>query len=1135
MTPSAPATDNEALSRFQSLQSGQYWRSRTEIPEQWIDANETLLIESIRWVDDAPHTVILRPHPTKIGKQHRIEVTMSDGRKAWSHQAVKEMRFLVDDFLERFEFEPDHKRIREDELRQAQGRIDAIQKELVETQSDPARIAVVVEKGLRDLDAKEAAKRRPGDPEPTNLPALLPAGEAAAMASGTLSDAIDSGITEGKIVALKAAAEQEHRIATVKSGWITGKTGEIAEAIQAMTPFYAEQAAAALARTEDVREYVARLIRGIATLELYVGKGVEVVTLRTGASAPASEPLTFVQRKLMMDEELALWADVDERFDFESTDRFAKAIRDNDGLVEQIFPTPRCVLVMAITRRDIDYKDAWTSAVKNQENKRVFLLVRDGMNIHIVHSPVESHLGASRLFPSKIDQDAIFRGIDGSAIRFQDVAFTDRLTAHEAHALHYKRFLILVCGLDHRLKLFGDFHDRGQSLDFVSMEFQERFCRFLFDDEAALEHGSYPSLEDWVALKNAYLRSGSRVACNWHEAVTPESAPGAAKSSERGRGYIHTCTPVSDMWVAIAYKDGASICIDARVTGWSHTARTDVESNRRVDLLKLPPFNGYTEIAFLCLDAVEPDEIEHYLHSRANRRNHIAYIRFFKRALKHVRGEREQETDTRARMKQALTDGGIGATSERDALVGRAVLAWRAANRGRTLPSFENGVAPQGWKALLDQMFLLAGEGADHAALAEAFAAERNVRPLRLVATGSGRFALYVTPRDDERDDRLEPYAWVRRHVLEGGKKGFVEKSSRWEILPTHAASETTLHQWPEADAWSGRISSFGSPERKNAAMTLANGFADRLRPFTSTLAVDEHRALLAKWQAARQSMIAESKYVVNPALAAPIALIKRPGRKTTALCIGFDRPHVLFDALAPDDESRRATKALYISAYAKKQFASEKFDRDVSVGVRWRLWEVPLERALTLDDVFAGNGYGEWDEVGRSSPVNPLLGNAFVEWRKSLPKESSVWTADGALDAEGRLTIDALLGITLPKDYEPTTAFCISLHPNNGIAPADYPEWIDLVTTDASKPTGDWMRDTRIADLVGPKYYGKGYGVGGSTTVLATREAAREFVRSKLSSDGRVAVFANELPGAPQPPEGVERWFPVTVAVTVA
>ncbi|MDR8242098.1 hypothetical protein FPK82_28015, partial [Acinetobacter baumannii] len=47
----------EQFHKFYSLKGGQYWRAKNAIPEQRIEQDEVLLIESLRWVDNALHTV----------------------------------------------------------------------------------------------------------------------------------------------------------------------------------------------------------------------------------------------------------------------------------------------------------------------------------------------------------------------------------------------------------------------------------------------------------------------------------------------------------------------------------------------------------------------------------------------------------------------------------------------------------------------------------------------------------------------------------------------------------------------------------------------------------------------------------------------------------------------------------------------------------------------------------------------------------------------------------------------------------------------------------------------------------------------------------------------------------------------
>ncbi|MEL4920868.1 hypothetical protein ROL72_28420, partial [Klebsiella pneumoniae] len=70
----------ERLHKFHSLKGGQYWRAKNDIPEQCIEQDEVLLIDSLRWVDNALHTVILRTHPSKYGKDFVFIFTDAAGR-----------------------------------------------------------------------------------------------------------------------------------------------------------------------------------------------------------------------------------------------------------------------------------------------------------------------------------------------------------------------------------------------------------------------------------------------------------------------------------------------------------------------------------------------------------------------------------------------------------------------------------------------------------------------------------------------------------------------------------------------------------------------------------------------------------------------------------------------------------------------------------------------------------------------------------------------------------------------------------------------------------------------------------------------------------------------------------------------
>ncbi|MCM6361156.1 hypothetical protein M4C05_25155 [Klebsiella pneumoniae] len=85
----------ERLHKFHSLKGGQYWRAKIAIPEQCIEQDDVLLIESLRWVDNALHTVILRTHPSKFGKDFVFKLPMLQAVAAAPRNRLKSIDFCL--------------------------------------------------------------------------------------------------------------------------------------------------------------------------------------------------------------------------------------------------------------------------------------------------------------------------------------------------------------------------------------------------------------------------------------------------------------------------------------------------------------------------------------------------------------------------------------------------------------------------------------------------------------------------------------------------------------------------------------------------------------------------------------------------------------------------------------------------------------------------------------------------------------------------------------------------------------------------------------------------------------------------------------------------------------------------------
>jgi hypothetical protein len=626
----AEATSSQRIedANLVELATGQYWRAINAIPDEEIQKDEVLLLESIRDVDNQPHTIILRAHPSRWYKGHE------------GH------RFLVDDFVAKFKPELDFENIRNRELGLLQKRLAELQGVVAAPDAQPP--AEYITKQLKAWEKENKIKK--------GMTADLPQVDSKSLV-------LNSSLTAEKVDKMKLAMRVKAEEVNIQAKWVKETVEEMGNTVSAMKPYYGEKAAAMIAKTEDIRRYVKKLMTSIESLDLYVGTDVEVTTLRKGKDAPDNLPLTIRQSKLYMEEELSVWADVEAKFSFQDTDEFLKILSESNGLADQIFPTERSIVCISTTRYEKNYSDdAWMNAQINKKNKEVFLLVRNGENIHQVWSSVESHLRSGRLFPTQREIDEIFvnkktwRDEQDVEVNFMHTEYTDKLEEHEYVALHYKRFLILLAGLDHRLNLFGKFHNQGQSGAFLTQRFQQQFMEFLHDDDynsmKQLTGERNKTFDEWATEKNGYLRSGSRVIGLWNVVMTSKTAPGAVESIKT-RDYHHYDSFTADLkekhGVRIVYKDGKDLCIKVPVKKSSWRSTRDFDARVALNL-----FADKDEYGFLVLDAVKADELDYYIHNRAERKHFLGYIRLFKRAVAYLREEEQRQAKTRQSLIEAV-------------------------------------------------------------------------------------------------------------------------------------------------------------------------------------------------------------------------------------------------------------------------------------------------------------------------------------------------------------------------------------------------------------------------------------------------------------------------------------------------
>lgn len=503
-----------------------------------------------------------------------------------------------------------------------------------------------------------------------------------------------------------------------------------------------------------------------------------------------------------------------------------------------------------------------------------FLLIRNGGKVYQVYSELGTHY-ASRLFPTKDEMEKPFSGIRGETITVNDIRFADAREKHDNIALHYRRLLILTCGLHDRLHLFGDLPVPGAGpLELFQMENQKRAFRFVYDGESNLLGDGRPDFRQWMLSKNDFLRSGSRVMCVWEHVMTPKSCPAAVESEGHSYGSYFRYRPVEESGIAIAYREKEEICVKINVTGrtgW-HAKNDERNFNARVSLNKC----GSTR-DFLVLDAVSSEELDYYILSRENRVDYLEYIPTLAVAREFLRQEEKTEFPAKEAIKTSLIEGRI-IDSVRDASleIDEVVRKWRAANRGRTLPSPADIDYHRVVTTLLDQLYVIFGHGRNRAEAAAELVNYEGRVPLRLVITGNKKLVIYATPLEEEREDRISGHVWVQRIVLEEKKTKVSIIGRKWQVLPEKTADETVLYEWPDAKDWAGLRANGGlSYEQARGVFTAIENAAENILSLLGPHD-DEKFGRLLTWMR-EQTDILSKKYVCHPIFRVPIGLLEKP------------------------------------------------------------------------------------------------------------------------------------------------------------------------------------------------------------------------------------------------------------------
>lgn len=936
-----PAIPTSSSSRFTAsdgprLEPGTWWRLTDpghEIAkrdrEPGVSAPEhgiVLLLSDLHIVDGEVHSVTLHGHPLlRMGR----------------------VKLLHDAFISAFAPCPEGEALRAAELAAMMGQIQMIGASMSDMPGDEALIALF--------------PPNPKSPDPAAGPSNAPS-EGVQLPAALLPS--------GDVVAAQARIERGIALLEARSAWVKGKTDEMQHGMKIVQSYQEERVAQTLAGISGQRQMAEGLLRNVHTMRLFLGEGVEVDTLLQGASAPASEPLHLMQRMLYLDEEIFVSSVMDEGFHSGNMRDLPGLLSANPDLLERMLPHPRCVAIARIRRKSREFEtpknlmEVFSLIEKDQQDKFVQILIRDGENVHMVMADEETSR-AQRLFPSSGEIDAIFtdrsrydwekRAYQTREITPFDIEYSDKRGEHDQRALFYKRFLIILWGLQERKGVFGPFI--APDTNWLEETTHTRHFRFVHDEENVLSDGLRP-VSTWIAEMNAWIRPGSRVLVQGNRIMTPDTAP-TAYSSDRGAGGYerhrdrHAANRVDELIVG---RRGAELIVQLP----TEQGYRDRRMNTPVRLREAD--GKVVTSGALCLDRADAKTLRRYINSRQERASYLSWLALFMGALPIVEAREAADRGVIDRVSRSRPD-----LSE---ALPEAVRMLREATKGELGPDHDVRVV---WLA-------------DRLARATDLSLTDPGLQLRLRANGD--LVRVSTPTDPVSLEARMPLleATVLRSWSSSSQK---EGASR--LIPfSHLSDpgETVIggSLGPEETAAARILAAPGlrDPAAHEALRSLTTDiWAEEIREFLEEADRAEERTLTTWLEEAREMNYATSQRQVQiPSLVIPVGVAlldeSRGGSTAWALRLSLN-PVLLAFRQGRADLVAHMCNRLYSKPEVGFERQRERAERQSALAIeRFQLTdETPLSAPQLLE---RGGTFESWDQI-HYAPIRQEL-----DWRVQGP-----------------------------------------------------------------------------------------------------------------------------------------------------
>jgi hypothetical protein len=369
----------------------------------------------------------------------------------------------------------------------------------------------------------------------------------------------------------------------------------------------------------------------ITLMELFLGVYEDVVTLRSGKPAPASFPLNIRQLVLYMDEEAAtinFFNGDGLGIDFRTIDKFDDWLIADDNNLNLVLPEAKGIVAIKATRQKREYSDnIWTQAAMSAENDYMYLLIRNGENVHRVYTSIQV---GDKLFPSQKEMDAIMEELLNATelSRSEEEAKTKEMS--------WRNKIVLIQGLIERTDIFQPINP-GLSL-FKSECFDDGSITLIRDAEQLSLGDGKISFKEWKKQVNSDIKIGSRVVfANISHYYWRRNK---WKENRNTDGWAYRYTGNYQNYVPEPPKDGVYVVVGEKdYRGWGSVEKIykvmylpkreiwDRKTNEIYESTQQVGFYFHIGDEFvLNYDAFDLDDISYYVSNRLERQNYLTVI-----------------------------------------------------------------------------------------------------------------------------------------------------------------------------------------------------------------------------------------------------------------------------------------------------------------------------------------------------------------------------------------------------------------------------------------------------------------------------------------------------------------------------